>query len=349
MNNESLKYEIIELLKQLPVYLPNNTGLQHVVRCPFCGDSVNLDHAHLSIHIDVHNITPMMYRCLRCDSSGILDDTLLEELGLDVDNVLHSDLKRYNRKSCKRANIAMNKMEKFIIPDYSKSSIILDDKLDYINDRIGTNIDISESRDLKLILDFISFLRINELYDDIKKRIGLNGIEILQDNYVGFLSTNNNSIVFRNIKPNSKYKRYYKLKIRLNNFDKRSFYSLPSSMNIMYTNDIDVHISEGIFDIMSILKNVVKQTENNLYYASCGFGYLTVLKSLIRLGINTGLNVKIYSDNDKSDYNHISYIFNRSNISPWLDTIHIHRNGFENEKDYGVTSDKIKDTYRIIR
>ena len=69
-------------------------------------------------------------------------------------------------------------MEKFIIPDYSKSCIVLDDKLDYINGRLGTNIDIYESRDLKLVLDFIQFLRINEIYDKIKNRIGINGIAL---------------------------------------------------------------------------------------------------------------------------------------------------------------------------
>ena len=347
--NQELKSEVIGLLSSLPVYIPNNTGLQHVVRCPFCGDSANLGHAHLSIHIDVNNPTPMMYRCLRCDSSGILDDTLLEELGLYVDYTLHDELKKYNRKACKYSGISMNKLEKFTIPDYSNSKIILDDKLDYINHRLGTDIDIVEARGIKLILDFVYFLNYNDLYKEIENRIGYNNIQLLQNNYLGFLSTNNNVIVFRYIKPDSKYKRYYKLKLKLNNYDKRSFYSLPMSMDLMYTNDINIHITEGTFDIISIYKNLIQERDTDIYYASCGFGYLTVLKSLISLGINTGLNVKIYSDKDKSDYNHIDYLFNKSHISPWLDTIQFHRNNFENEKDYGVPKERIIDTYRIVK
>ena len=103
------------------------------------------------------------------------------------------------------------------------------------------------------------------------------------------------------------------------------------------------------FDIISIYKNLIQERDTDIYYASCGFGYLTVLKSLISLGINTGLNVKIYSDKDKSDYNHIDYLFNKSHISPWLDTIQFHRNNFENEKDYGVPKERIIDTYRIVK
>ena len=70
----------------------------------------------------------------------------------------------------------------------------------------------------------------------------------------------------------------------------------------MYTNDINIHIAEGPFDILGVFYHLMNgELENNLYYAVCGFGYGTILRNIISAGLNTGLNVHIYADNDKSD------------------------------------------------
>ena len=52
-SNKQLKEMIIEKLKTLPVCQSNGIGTQWVVRCPYCGDSRDLSHGHLSIHIDI--------------------------------------------------------------------------------------------------------------------------------------------------------------------------------------------------------------------------------------------------------------------------------------------------------
>jgi len=342
MNNPEVKHQVIEMLKTLPVYIPNSTGTQHVVRCPRCGDSRDPSHAHFSIRIDVESDTPMLYRCLKCDTSGILTDTELEELGLYVDSDLYAKIKSYNRKVYKRYKLVDNAIENFNVPLY-QDNYNNRIKLDYINNRLGTDISIEEAKDLKIVLNIFDFMKLNNLN-------GISGLsfkqlKILNDCYVGFLSTNNNCITFRNITNNDKLMRYFKVILNLKNINSATFYSIPNSIDLLYTHDINVHITEGTFDVLSVYKNVVKNKDNNYYFANCGFGSLTILKYLIRVGINTGLNIHIYSDNDKTDWAHKNYLFKRSSISYWLDHIYIHRNGFDGEKDYGVPASKIIDKF----
>lgn len=346
MINQEVKQIVIEMLKSLPVYIPNLTGTQHVVRCPRCLDSLNLSHGHFSINIDVESETPMMYRCFKCDTKGLLTDTELEELGFYIDSDLRAQLKSFNRKIGKKYKLVNTAIENFNVPFYQNNYNNMM-KLDYINNRLDTDISIEEAKDLKIILNLFDFMKLNE----IKSINGLtfNQMKLLNDCYVGFLSTNNNCINFRNITKNDKLMRYFKVILNPRNINPDTFYSIPNSIDLMYTHDINIHIAEGTFDILSIYKNIIKSKGNNYYFANCGFGSLSILKYLIRIGINTGLNVHIYSDSDKTDWNHKKYLFKESSISHWLDHIYINRNAFPGEKDYGVPAHKICDTYTILK
>ena len=47
--NQEFKYSIIEMLKNRGAYSVSTNGKQHYTRCPYCGDSRNINHAHMSI------------------------------------------------------------------------------------------------------------------------------------------------------------------------------------------------------------------------------------------------------------------------------------------------------------
>ena len=338
-----LKNDIIDLLRQLSVYIPNSINTQHVVRCPFCGDSHNPSHGHFSIKIDVESDEQMPYRCFKNDETGILTVDVLEELGLNVPPNIRDALNSFNKKIIKK-NKFNSKEEKYITPIFNNSQLN-SIKLNYINSRLGTSFNFNTAQELKIILDINKFLEINEIKSipNVDQRY----LNILNENYVGFLSTNNNCITLRNINKN-KMKRYTKVIINTKSVNSNTFYSIPNTISLMYTNDINVHITEGVFDILSVYNMNNCNKNNNYYFASCGFGYITILKYLIYSGINTGLNIHIYSDNDKTDKDHIDYIFKRSSISHWLKSITFHRNLYPDEKDYGVTLDRIKDsTFKI--
>ena len=56
------------------------------VRCPECGDSQNnLNHSHCNITLDK---PILLYRCVRCDWSGIVDSDFLRSIGVYNDKAI---------------------------------------------------------------------------------------------------------------------------------------------------------------------------------------------------------------------------------------------------------------------
>lgn len=343
--NQDIKFKVIDLLKSRGAYKHSVNNKQHYTRCPYCGDSKNLSHAHLSIKIDVDTDTPMVYRCLKCGVTGLVTLDVLEELDLYIDQDMQKEIKSYNRKVMRLGNLVNLEFERYITPLSTENSLN-DLKLNYLNERLGTEINYMEAKEDKIVLSIFDFMSVNEL--DKIDGMSWNMLKNINENYIGFLSSNNNCIIFRDITGNQKY-RYFKMVINQKNVNQDTFYSIPNSIPLMYTDDIHVHIAEGTFDILSIQKNLIKSKDHNYYYAMCGYGCISILKYLLHHGINTGINLHIYSDNDKTDWNHKKYLYNGSYITEWIDHIYIHRNGYGNEKDYGIPIERIKDTHTIVK
>lgn len=342
--NQDIKFQLIELLKQRGAYSHSVNNKQHYTRCPYCGDSQNLSHAHLSIKIDVESDSAMVYRCLKCGVTGMVTINTLEELGLYVDNDMRKELKSYNRKAMVMGNLVNLEFERYVAP--VSNDVLSKYKLKYINDRLGINLTPEEAKEEKIVLSINDFMKENHL----TKIDGLNSwmLQNLENNYVGFLSCNNNVIIFRDTTGKQKY-RYYKIIINPKNVNQDTFFATPNRISLMYTNNIHVHIAEGTFDILSVKHNLIKKTDNNYFYAMCGYGSISILKYLIHHGINTGITLHIYSDNDKTDWNQKKYLFNKTYITEWIDHIYIHRNGYQTEKDYGVSLANIMDTHTSIK
>jgi len=348
ITDRELKQEIIDQLSELPVYYPNRSNTQHVIRCTACGDSHDESHAHLSIRINVDDDAPMLYRCFRCNDSGLVTREMLIEWGVELDEDSLNSLKIYNKKSKKKyKGIFSDHYEDFYVPAVD-STILHEMKREYINARLGTNFSVDEMRELKIVLNIEDFLTCNHIS---KPSIDFKTRKHIESDYLGFLSTNNNRIMFRNIRSNlDKHDfRWYNVMLNMNNLNPYTFYSIPNKIDLYYTHSINIHIAEGCFDILSIYHNVNNcNKENNYYYASCGSSALNIMNFLIDIGINTGLNIHLYADKDKSDDFHMKYLLRDNEIYQWCDKIVIHRNNYIGEKDYGVPKEKIKDSYRTI-
>lgn len=341
----NVKIQIIELLKQNSAYKSSVNGIQHYTRCPYCGDSKNLNHGHLSIKIDRNTEDPMVYRCLKCDAHGIVTETTLEDLDILMNKEISDSIKSINKKAARSGRVVNMEFERYFVPIYHDTPLNRM-KLNYVNQRLGTNLTYNDAKDYKIILNIFDFMNANE----IKKIDGVywQMLKTLNESYVGFLSCNNNRITFRDITGKNKY-RYYKVLLNDKNMNSDTFYSLSSKVPLTYTDDIHVHMAEGIFDIISIRENIKHQNKYDLYFASCGFGGTVIIKYLIHHGINTGIHFHIYSDNDKTDYDHKRYLFNKQHYTEWIDRIYLHRNQFLGEKDYGVPSDHIIDRYKMLK
>lgn len=341
------KQRIIQFLKTLSVCKNSSNGLQWTIRCPYCGDSRTANHGHFSIKINTNDESPIMYHCLKCNEGGLLTSQVLEDLGIGSTDPLLRELRA--------TNMLVNKGAYFKdrIKDY-KVEVPIDNfmtkrKIQYIENRIGVTLTPTECASYKIITSLSSFLMSNNIEINTKTpthdRIDSRMVYELDSHYVGFLSSNNNKIIFRDITPNNsgKFGRYFKLVIDSLNESPNTFYSLVSRFELLYTEPINIHIAEGTFDILSVYKNLEYSTsQNSLFFAAGGYNYTTILKYLIYKGVTTNITLHLYSDADKTDKNHL-WEMRTPLCKVWLDNVIIHRNGYSGEKDFGVPKDRIED------
>ena len=348
-----IKEQIINQLKTLPICKPTSNMRNWVVRCPYCGDSMKSNHGHFSILIDLQSDAPILYRCFRCNESGILIPQVLEDLNLGYDQSLNQNLNLLNRLSS-NSSYFKDKIKNFIVPvpaNNTRNQI----KLQYINNRLGTNISLEDCAEYKIVLSFSEFLAVNHIPIDTPDEMGgmlkSSIVRTLDQRYLGFVSANNNKITFRDISPDGSgyLGRYYKITLDILNRSPNTFYSLMSKFNPLYIEPVNIHIAEGTFDILSVYLNLQPESsQNSLFFASCGYSFSTILKYLIYTGVNTDINLHIYSDNDKSDKDHLR-LLGKPFYQNWIDNVIIHRNVFGTEKDFGVSKDKINDYSYYIK
>lgn len=347
MTTEEIKREVITQLENLPFHKVNSTGIQHLVRCPYCGDSSNPNHGHFSIKIDVDDPdTPMVYKCFRCPAHGIITPDVLEDIGVHVSVLDKQNLKLFNRKIAKKNRLTDTCIEQFDLVSYVNNYSDVKYKIDYINQRLGSNFGASDIVPLSIVPSIMDFFALNKINPTkLTRDYSMPQLKFFDANFVGFLSYNKNDIIIRDISGNAS-QRYVTININPNNLDPNGFYTIRNSIDLLYTHPIDIHITEGVMDILNVYDYLNKRnTENNYYYAVCGFNFSRVIKGFIRMGVNTGINLHIYADNDKTD---VDIIRQLSSVKSWIDNLYIHRNSFPGSKDYGVHRDHIRDSRRLI-
>ena len=302
------------------------------VRCPFCGDSVkHLDKPHCSIW--VRSDQPLIYHCWICESSGIVNNQFLQDLNISSLPVLNT-IAMYNRsfKSGTRTT-------KFILPGQEKNIQIpeIQDnslnriKLDYMRKRLGIKFTYKSLEYLRVIFSIKDFMDLNGLRPTSK------AIYYLENEYVGFLTMNKNLIIFRSIKEDPKI-RYMKYSVFNNLPLGEQCYTIPMRANVLAP-EVDMHIAEGPFDILGIFFNVMdRKTENQIYVSIGGSGYRQVIRSFLKRGFITNLNIHIYSDLDKS-----RWFYNKIfEMKQWFNSIHLYYNRMNGEKDFGVPRERIQ-------
>lgn len=345
MDGTAIKEQLIAQLQTLPVCKSSSNRRNWVVRCPYCGDSKHSNHGHFSILIDVNSDTPILYRCFKCNESGLFTPQQAEDLGLGYDKNLTKSLDLYNRTASSRSYF-QDKVKNFYVPQFEESAENLR-KLDYINRRLGIQMQLTDCATFKIILSFKEFLKANHIplkqSADDPSMLKYGTVNELDAKYVGFLSANNNKIIFRDITDSGFFGRYYKITLDLMNRSPNSFYSFLSQFNLLYTEPIEIHIAEGAFDIMGVYFNLPHEySQNSLYFGNGGYGFGTILKYLIYTGVTTDVNLHIYSDADKTDADHLR-LLSKPLYQTWIDHVYVHRNAFSGEKDFGVPKSRIVD------
>jgi len=270
-----------------------------------------------------------------------MSSDVMEDLGLHVTPDFADQLKKSYRRIL-NTDYFNNRPATYKVPEFTDRDLNLQ-KLYYVNHRLDLSMDMKTAIENRIILSVSEFMSENHLRQipDVADYI----IGNLERYYVGFLSSNRNRITFRCIEDRPDLPRYFKLIINPLNLSKNTFYALPGAFDLLYTDPINIHVAEGTFDILSIRYNLPHdEPGRHLFYAACGFNYNTILRWLLGKGVNTDINLHIYSDRDKSDKEHKKYL-GTIQARNWVDHVYIHRNQFGNEKDYGIPYSQIDDKW----
>lgn len=339
MINAKLNNILKALLLSLPVY--NDTSYYNNmigVRCPFCGDSKkSLTKTHLNVRLTDEEFSVPVYRCNRCGASGRVDSYFLDLLGL-----YNSDFEYENKINNKNAALIVgnkgfkqNKIKPIkLLPPLNNESTRI--KKEYIENRLGIKLTVEDIKRYKIIFNLYDFLEYNKIKTLTRKEYITDGLD---NQYVGFLTCNNEFINFRNI---GNIDEYYKRYINYNIFgiqdNTKRFYILSNNINIM--KKCKIIIAEGVFDILGIYNHIYnKETKDNvLFCAVQGMGYNNIIKYINKLGIIFA-NYEIYSDAEVELKKYIKlkdelgFRVENSKFTICYNLL---------SKDCGVTKDKIK-------
>lgn len=321
------------------------------INCPLCNREGNIDRGHhMYISLGYDN-KPPMYNCFRnMNHRGILTESVLKEFSNQsqyLDTALLEEIDNYNKKvttfNRNRLNNYTSRRLKFDCVENTENNLY---KLNYINKRLGLNLSYNDIIRNKIILNFKDFLMCNDIYEsNTFNQYNRNNIDLFSEYFIGFCTSNNSSIIFRNVLegiddkdklPKLLQYRYTKYSL-YNNDNDRNYYILPTVCNTL--NHIDICIAEGPFDILSVFYNVYNQDIGNKIYCSIGGNnyfnalyYFTGIMGLIDATFH------IYIDNDISQ----TFIDKlRSFTRSILADMYIYMNNTRGEKDFGVPLDKI--------
>lgn len=312
-----------------------------VCRCPFCGHSSAKNKKHL--YISVSKDKPIMYNCFKCNSSGLADYKFLQLLGIknqslivEIQNFNSSKLSENNKilinRDFNNYDLYEKNKIKYLSAFYSKKTeSIVQKKLNYINNRLGVELNQAEWLNQKVILDISMF------YNQIKYALRISDEDtlLILKEYIGFLSINNSCISLRHIF-NNNLPRWLiinitntKVPLQLN----KSF-SIPTEVSNT------IYIAEGQFDILSIFNNLVDK-KYGFFIAVSGSKYSSALEYLIERFHLMDINLEIYFDNDsagESSIRFMKYYLNKFRFI-YNGEINFHINKIN--KDFGVSRDKI--------
>jgi hypothetical protein len=338
VTKEEMKIKIMNYLLSTP-YANKVNDTQIRCRCIFCGDSISDERAtHLYIKIDPYNNEPILYNCFRgsCGMSGVLTPQVLREFEIrDLD--LSSSLTSYNNQSMKNLNTQINRNDRDLdlkIPAYKTVNKRLVDKKDYLCNRLGVDLSFKELYDLRTVFSLYDFLNLNKIDTLTMKK---NITDIIDKDYIGFLTVRNEFIIFRNIY-NNKNMRYIKYPIFKTLENTKKFYTIPNQIDLLTNDKIIINIAEGVFDILGVYFNVYdKKINNTIYIAVTGTGYYTPLKYFLDKGVFGNVELNIFSDRGIHEN---FYVKKLKNIMPWLNDIDVFYNKLS--KDFGVSKREIK-------
>ena len=338
------------LLERIPTAKISSGGKEINCRCMYCGDSKKSARSrHFYISLPTNDTTPSLYYCQLCHNSGVMTYQKLIEWDI-FDDTVAIDLIQHNNNCSKYGNnIKYYHNHKYIIAyntttDNETTRI----KLDYMNQRLGCQFTYEELRRLKIVLNLNDLL-----HDNYITHLTRNPqvVDQLDKNFLGFISIDNAFLNMRRLCDeglvySSIDKRYINYKL-YDKFDtSERFYTIPTQVNLLSTDRVQIHVAEGPFDILSIYKNV-RHEEPGIYTSIGGSNYKGIAMYFLEKYKIPYCDFHYYPDND--EYGSMRKMKAIAKyLKPMNIKIYIHRNQSPGQKDFGVSPDLIDESISLI-
>lgn len=260
--------EFIDYLKNKLGDHIKTTSKNIICPCPYCEFNKDKDHYHMYISTEIP-----IFHCFHanCEQSGSLKKFLRKLEGHDIsDEFIDKDKLNEatnRRKIFKDQEIIQSNI---ILPQINSSKFMLKDM--YIKQRLKfsrTPIQLIKG----LIFDVDAFIDLNNIpVNETLFRLR----DYLQSNFIGFLTENNSTVMFRNI-DHSHSMKFFKLKVQQSNF--LDYYKLSGENK----NSKKIVLAEGIFDIFTehIFDTLNIKEDIKLYASALSSKYITLIYSII--------------------------------------------------------------------
>lgn len=298
MNNQEtkqlLREEIYKHCQEEGIYYRDVDSIRILTRCPLCGDSNDPNHAHFYIICDPTTNTNPGYKCFKCDEAGAITPEILVRLGIHNPN-LQSGLQTLNKTASKvnrKGYFATDMVQTF---DYKVPPVYKGRKTKYIEERLGRSLSKEDLEDARVVTSLHRFLDLNGIKE---YRFRLPYMEMLERDYVGFLTYGKSHVMLRDItgKHDHAWVIYPISPLSQNN---KVFYTMETSIDPLTTEPITVNLGEGVMDILSVRFNLGYDKPNTLNACVVGKHYEQFLFFLLNLGIVGGnVTINVFADND---------------------------------------------------
>ena len=323
MSIEEKEYVANKIISSLNFYKFTSSGSHIIIKCPLCEKDRKDRKGHLYLSLE-----KFLFYCHRCNYAGFVKD-LFEELNFDYDEEII--------KRCKNNNVfGLTEEEKNKIINCKKSkdrsiykfindnSIFREKKLNYLKSRLKMD-DVDNIPNL--ILDVEKFLHIKKL------NIPFNFVKNINENYISFLTWNEEFLINRNIKDNLSENEYRYFNIKLRNDSFHDYYAIE--LNKLSSSIPTVCLCEGIFDVLglyykhknnSLISSLLQKS--NYLISVQGKNYYKILHRISLDNKMPLFNVIIFSDSDvfPSKYRYIKAL-------PFINTVNLVYN--VKGKDFG--------------
>lgn len=323
------------------------SGMREIqTRCKYCADSSDpRSKGHMYISIPQDETEVSFFYCQKCGAKGMVDNEVLMRWGIYTD-IIGTQLFNHNKTALKHSknNKFQDRQVYYLRNDFVTQDELSDLKLRYINKRLGVNLTYDDVTKLKIALNLSDVLQRNNITEYTRSP---NILQQIDKHFLGFISADNAFLNMRLLaKPGTVYESIDKRYINYNIFNKfnntERFYTVPGLIP-MNMERVKIHISEGPFDILSILLNLrIDEYGKSIFTSIAGGGYSGLVHYFITKFKLPFVEVHLYPDNDKigSD-NRLKYLV--SELEKINIPVFIHRNIYPGEKDFGVSRDKIEE------